>query len=151
MSSLIQSTGTVLKPQKAERYETLDGLGVQPQWLTLWPNRPFLIPGDWSNPIMQFFDAPDYWTFDPQPTGTSTKKLIAGYTRNAAGTPVGGVTVKAFRTTDDVLEQTVVSNNSTNVGYFEIYVSTTGNHYLVGELAGSPDTSGATDNNLAGV
>jgi hypothetical protein len=71
---------------------------------------------------------------------------ISGVTRDAADNPLGGVTVKGFRTSDDAYIGAVVSDANGNYSFPSPYPST--QHYLVAFLAGSPDTAGSTDNTL---
>lgn len=79
-------------------------------------------------------------------SGASGRFGVTGVTRDLNGTPVGGVTVKLFRTATDELVETRVSNEN------GIYLLTTqyypDTHYVVAWKNGLPDIAGATPNTL---
>lgn len=72
---------------------------------------------------------------------------VTGVTKDSGGSPLGGCTVKCYRTSDDSLVGTTVSDGSGNysfvVGQGQLY-------YCAAWKAGAPDVAGATDNNLVG-
>lgn len=73
---------------------------------------------------------------------------IAGVTRAATGVPLGGCTVKLYRTATDELVETGVSDGS---GVYSFATVGPGqNYYVVAYLPGSPDVAGTTVNTLAG-
>jgi hypothetical protein len=80
--------------------------------------------------------------------GVRARKLIIGITRDSAGNPLGGCTVKCFRTSDDVLMTSCVSDTN---GNYEISTPDTGTCYLVAYKATGPDVLGTTINTLQGV
>jgi hypothetical protein len=82
----------------------------------------------------------------PAPTVAGLSLAIAGKTRDRNGTAIGNVTVRAFRTADDVF---VGETTSDFTGSFSVEVGA-GEHYLVGYKAGSPDIAGTTVNTLVG-
>lgn len=147
MSRIISANVQPQFVQHPEDYALLDGIaGAPPQWLKLWPTRPYLLPGDWGSPLMP--DAPDYWLWDPPTPGSSTQKAIVGTTVDSTGSALGNCTVTVVRQSDGATVQTLTSDAN---GHFEAYVPDTGNYQVIGVLAGSPDRAGASDNNLAGV
>ncbi len=71
---------------------------------------------------------------------------ITGVTKDSTGAALGGCTVKVYRTTDDVLVGTQVSDAA---GNYNIQVAASSlAYYVVAYLAGSPDVSGTTVNTL---
>ena len=78
------------------------------------------------------------------PAGTT----ISGVTRTCAGAALGSVTVLCFRTSDNALIGTTISDGS---GNFSLTVTAGESHYLVGYLANAPDTFGTTRNDLQGA
>jgi hypothetical protein len=69
-----------------------------------------------------------------------------GVTRDVYGTAVGGVTVKLYRTSDDSVVCTTVSDPLGNFGVTTQYYPDT--HYMVAYKTGSPDIEGTTANTL---
>lgn len=67
---------------------------------------------------------------------------IAGVTKNAGGTPIGGVTVSLFLTTGKVWVRDYLSAADGSFIAYSQYASQ--NHFIVAFLAGSPDTGGTT-------
>ena len=89
-------------------------------------------PGVW-------YDHPDFTR------GCNGRFGVVGVTRDAYGSPLGGCTVKIYRTSTDEVQATVVSDSLGN------YVATTpylDAHYLVVYKSGSPDVFGTTSNQL---
>jgi hypothetical protein len=70
---------------------------------------------------------------------------ITGVTKDAAGAPLAGVTVKLFNTATDLVEQQTVSDAS---GNYSFVCDKTMRWYIVSYLAGSPDVAGTTRNDL---
>ena len=85
------------------------------------------------------------WESVGAPPGSAT---LSGVTRTCAGAVLGSVTVLCFRTSDNLLIGTTVSDGS---GTFSITVTAGESHYLVGYLVNAPDTFGTTRNDLQGV
>jgi hypothetical protein len=68
---------------------------------------------------------------------------IVGVSRDATGLALAGCTVHVFRTADDVLVASAVSDGS---GNWTVYPNQRGPYYFVEYLAGSPDVFGTTPN-----
>jgi hypothetical protein len=79
-------------------------------------------------------------------SGANGRLALVGYTRDAYGAPLGGCTVKAFRTSDDSRQATVVSDAN---GLYTITTPFADGHYLIVYKAGPPDICGTTTNTLA--
>jgi hypothetical protein len=86
--------------------------------------------------------------FEPDPDFTQANRLITGVTYTAAGAPLGACTVLLFRTQDNVLAQSTVSDGS---GNYSFMVDPSLYYYCVFYKAGSPDVAGTTVNTLAGA
>ena len=82
--------------------------------------------------------------------GASSRYGVSGITRDIYGSPLGGVTVKIFKTSNDSLVSTIVSDANTGA-----YIVTTpyypDTHYIVTYKAGSPDVFGTSPNTLIGA
>ena len=78
-------------------------------------------------------------------SGANGRFSISGYTRAGDGSLLPGVTVKLFRTSDDSLQASVVSDA---YGYFLATSPYADGHYLVTYKAGPPDVCGTTVNTL---
>lgn len=88
------------------------------------------------------------WEWNYPATGHHRPKKISGITKDSTGAVLGGVTVLLFNTATNTFVDTVVSNS---VGAYELSDPNNVTCFVVGELAGSPDVAGATDNNLTGT
>ena len=91
------------------------------------------------------------WYEPPETSvGANSRYAITGITRDVYGTPLGGCTVKLFRTSTDEKVDQILSdpNNGTFTLYTPYYPDT---HYLVAYLVGFPDTEGTTVNTLVGA
>lgn len=91
-------------------------------------------------------DAPSSRSVPYQRTLGSAAWRLSGTTRDSAGSPLGSCTVKVFRTADDVLMATLVSDATT--GAWSVDLMTQGPFYTVDYLAGSPDRAGTSVNTL---
>jgi hypothetical protein len=78
--------------------------------------------------------------------GANGRLALVGYTRDQYGSPLGGCTVKIFRTLDDSLQATIVSDAD---GLYSITTPYADGHYLIVYKAGPPDICGTTINTLA--
>jgi hypothetical protein len=112
-----------------------------------WPRSGFF--GDTSTDI-GVLDATSLGFETPEVThGSDGRLMISGYTRDAYGSPIGGCTVKLFRTFDDSLQSVAVSDP--NTGFYQLttpfYPDT---HYVMAYKAAVPDIAGATVNTLIG-
>jgi hypothetical protein len=92
---------------------------------------------------------PFWWEQPEKISGQSSRLGVIGVTRDVYGSPLGGVTVKLFRTADDTVQDTVTSD--ANSGAYFITTPWGDAHYIVARKAGSPDVFGATDNDLVGA
>ena len=79
-------------------------------------------------------------------SGVNGRLALLGYTRDAYGSPLPLATVKLFRTVDDSLQNTVVSDGN---GLYSVTTPYADGHYLVVYKAGPPDVCGTTINTLA--
>lgn len=89
------------------------------------------------------------WGAYDQASGAASRYAFAGYTRDAMGTIIPGVTVKVFRTSDDSLQGTSISDT---LGFF--FVNTLhypDAHYLVAHKTATPDVDGVSVNTLIGI
>jgi hypothetical protein len=90
-------------------------------------------------------------------SGTKSRKVISGITRDSASAPLVGVTVQAFRTSaDDANGYAANAQEGPTVisapdGAYAVPVPNTDQHYLVAYKAGSPDLVGTTVNTLVGT
>lgn len=79
-------------------------------------------------------------------TGGDTNLGFSGITRDINNEPVGGVTVRLFRTVDSLLIQTVVSAED---GSYAVSTPYQGEqHFLVCHKSGSPEIAGASVSTL---
>jgi Carboxypeptidase regulatory-like domain len=78
-------------------------------------------------------------------SGANGRFAISGVTRDLSGAPLSGVAVKLFRSTDDSLQASVVSDAN---GYYLATTPYADGHYLVTYKAGPPDVYGTTANTL---
>lgn len=81
-------------------------------------------------------------------SGDSSRFGFVGVTRDQYGSPIGGCTVKLFRTSDDLLLDSTTSDPSGNFLLNTAYYPDA--HYIVARKSGSPDVDGVTNNNLVG-
>lgn len=74
---------------------------------------------------------------------------ISGVTRDSGGAALAACTVKLYRTFDDLLIYTTISDGSGNYTFDGVQQGFT--YYVVAYLVGSPDTAGTTMNTLVGI
>jgi Carboxypeptidase regulatory-like domain len=88
------------------------------------------------------------WEMDFAPLGAHVRKVVRGVVYDAANNPVSGATVRLFNTSTGVLvdTQTTAADGSFTCGDPNAV-----NCFAVAYLAGSPDTTGLTVNNLTGT
>lgn len=114
-----------------------EAAGFQSPW---WPFRGAILGGwgfDGSVLLELGGKHSDTW----RSFGTNGRLAFVGVTRDQYGSPLGGCTVRCFRTIGNELVSTVVSDANGN------YVATTpyaDGHYLVVHKAGPPDIAGAS-------
>lgn len=87
-----------------------------------------------------------WWGEFDQYGGAASRFGLTGVTRDALGSPIALCTVKLFRTSDDVLLDTQVSDANGNFVLNTPYYPDA--HYMVAHKSGSPDVDGVTANNL---
>lgn len=80
------------------------------------------------------------------PGGANGRLAFVGITRDQYGSPVGGVTVKCYRTSTDEVTATVISD--ANGAYTITTPYYPDGHYLVCYKTASPDIFGTTVNTL---
>lgn len=87
-----------------------------------------------------------FWYEQPDiVSGHAFRYAFVGVTRDQFGGPLGGVTMKLFRTVDDTLQDTQVSDAS---GGYILSTPFIDAHYVVSQKAGPPPVAGATVNTL---
>ena len=90
------------------------------------------------------------WWELPDITGGATYRFgVSGVTRDVYGSPLGGVTVKLYRSSTDEMVGSVVSDPSGNYFVTSPYYPDT--HYLVMYKTGTPDVFGTSANTLVGA
>lgn len=89
------------------------------------------------------------WGFFDQAAGASSRFGFTGVTRDQYGSAVGSCAVKLYRTSDDMLLDSQVSDPSGNFLLSTAYYPDT--HYIVAHKTGSPDIDGVTPNTLIGA
>lgn len=75
--------------------------------------------------------------------------FISGTCKDAGGSPLSGVLVSAFRSSDNLYIGKTTSDSNGNYSVSSIYAGV--NHYLVAYLPGSPDIAGTTVSTLVPV
>lgn len=88
------------------------------------------------------------WEWNYPLTGQHSPKKVAGITKDSSGAALGSVTVLLFNTATSLYVDTVVSDST---GAYELSDPNNVSCFVVGYLSGTPDTTGTTKNNLAGV
>lgn len=89
------------------------------------------------------------WFEQPErPSGGSSRLGVLGVTRDQYGSPLGGVTVKLFRTLDDTKQDQIVSDP---LGNFLLTSPFSDDHYLVFYKTGAPDVTGSSVNTIIPV
>lgn len=157
MSRLLSSTSTSYYTGQNEyaNHSFLDGphrtvfvyglsLYVWDQVRTTWPSSQLL--GGWANDLIvepRAYDSLQFYKW----SGSTRWVQIAGITRNASGVPIGGVTVKVYRTSDDL---ELMSTVSADDGAYQVATNESFQCYLVAYKAGAPDVEGTTRNDLVG-
>lgn len=77
--------------------------------------------------------------------GTNGRLAFVGFTRDSAGAPIAGCTVRAFRTSTDELVSRVTSDAN---GRYEATSPYLEAHYITVHKTGSPDIAGASVDTL---
>ena len=94
------------------------------------------------NPARRVFAVSDDINGNDRVLGTQNARIV-GVSRDATGVALGSCTVKVFRTADDVLVGSTVSDGS---GNWTAYPNQEGPYYYVEYKAGSPDVFGTSPN-----
>lgn len=110
-----------------------------------WPGAAMLMDSD-AGPTIEH-DV--LWGFFDQAAGASSRYAFTGVTRDQYGSAVGSCAVKLYRTSDDALLDSQVSDPSGNFLLSTRYYPDT--HYIVAHKTGSPDIDGVTPNTLIGA
>jgi hypothetical protein len=79
----------------------------------------------------------------------SRPQIISGITKDASGSPLGGCTVRLYRTSDDAMREVVTSD--ANGAYTFSAINDGASYYCVAYKASGPDVAGTTVNILAGA
>ncbi len=103
------------------------------------------MPGPIFTPGRSPLGSPEFSV--PQPS-CGPRYGISGVTRDSAAAPLGGCTVKLFRTRTDVEVDEVISDGSGNYSFPN--VTAQDDYYVVAYLPGAPDRAGTTLNTLIG-
>lgn len=132
---LVQPTPVLLRQWEEDR----EFQGFTSPW---WPRAGGLL-GDSGD--VNLFTQPAWWGEAWHQGGASSRLAFVGYTRDYAGTPVGGCTVRCFVTSSNELVSVVTSDAN---GYYVATSPYYANHYLVCHKSGSPEIAGATISTL---
>ena len=106
-----------------------------------WPNAGNLLAGAFGAGDGQIHNYAPWWQEPWVRSGCNGRLAFVGYTRDAYGSPLGGVTVRLFRTSSDVLVAKVVSDAN---GYYTATSPYLDAHYMVVHKTGTPDVAGAS-------
>lgn len=90
-----------------------------------------------------------WWGFIDQASGAESRFGFTGITRDQYGSALPGCTVKLFRTADDVLLDTAISDANGSFLLGSAYYPD--QHYIYTRKAGSPDVQGVSVNSLIGT
>jgi hypothetical protein len=123
-----------------------DKLGTRGETI-IQPYLPSKFYGDQAIDI-GILDAPEWVIPPPLPGGCEARLGFNGFTRDASGGVIPGVTVKCMLTLDDTKQSETVSDEN---GYFIVSTAVAGGHYLIFYKADIVDISGTTVNTLQGA
>lgn len=119
------------------------GAGYVNPW---WPYRGHLMGGFDGVPENQI-QAVAHWYQEPWVrSGCNGRLAFVGYTRDQYGSPLGGCTVRCFRTSTDELVSKVTSDP--NTGYYIATSPYADGHYLTVHKTLGPDVAGASVDTL---
>ncbi len=145
--SHLRSRRTEFPPQTGVLRMDVEGpVGLQAKnWVQpFWPSSFY---GDLAVDV-GIIDPPTWIMPPPLPSGANGRLGFNGFSRDASGGILAGVTVKLFLTaTDTKVFETVSDIN----GFFVASTSEAGAHYLLFYKTGVPDVSGTTVNTLLGA
>lgn len=128
---------------------TAYGVAVSTYRTQWWPGTGQVMSGDpdgstISGPTLN--ESQNSWEETDQEEGGAGRYGIIGVTRDAYGSPLGGMTVKLYRTSDDSVQSSTVSDQFGNYTVTTPYYPDA--HYIIVYKSGSPDTFGTTPNTL---
>lgn len=92
--------------------------------------------------------APTWVMPPPLPSGANGRLGFNGFSRDASGGVIAGVTVKCMLTATDTKQSEAVSDVN---GLFVVSTAEAGGHYLIFYKTGTPDIAGTTVNTLLGA
>ena len=112
--------------------------------------QPFLPSGLYGDQSLDIgaLDAVVWIKSPPHPSGANGRLGFNGFTRDASGGVITGVTVKCMLTATDTKQSEAVSDAD---GVFVVSTAEAGGHYLIFYKTGTPDISGTTVNTLLGA
>lgn len=152
------STDVLVRPDDtahlAARWSRNDWLVVQsdvtgnPTYRTQWWPRQQLF-GDAVADVGPFDTGASWWEAPDLTKGGKYRFGFSGITRDLYGSPLGGVTVKLFRASDDTKQDQIVS--TAGGIYFVSSPFYPDAHYLVFYKAGFPDVFGTSVNTKIGA
>jgi hypothetical protein len=114
------------------------------------PIQPFLPSGFYGDLGLDvgILGAPVWVMPPPLPSGANGRLGFNGFSRDASGGVIAGVTVKCMLTATDTKQSEAVSDAN---GLFVVSTAEAGGHYLIFYKAGTPDICGTTVNTLLGA
>lgn len=112
--------------------------------------QPFMPCGFYGNLAVDvgILDDPVWVMPPPLPSGANGRLGFNGFSRDASGGVIAGVTVKCMLTSTDTKQSEAVSDVN---GLFVVSTAEAGGHYLIFYKTGTPDISGTTVNTLLGA
>jgi hypothetical protein len=112
--------------------------------------QPFLPCGFYGGLALDvgILDAPVWVMPPPLPGGANGRLGFNGFSRDASGGVIAGVTVKCMLTATDTKQSEAVSDAD---GLFVVSTAEAGGHYLIFYKTGTPDIAGTTVNTLLGA
>ena len=114
------------------------------------PIQPFL-PSSFYGALaldVGILDDPAWIMPPPKPSGANGRFVFNGFSRDASGGVIAGVTVKCMLTATDTKQSEAVSDGN---GLFVVSTAEAGGHYLIFYKTGTPDIAGTTVNTLLGA
>src|SRR6266581_813857 len=105
------------------------------------PGSPVFVAGFGKTPT------PMVDTYVPASSGTSSRYLISGVTRDGSGTALGNCMVEIYETVSNIFRGSTVSDAAGNYAV-EIVGDRSVTLFAVAYLPGSPDVAGTTVNTL---
>jgi hypothetical protein len=155
--SQLQSFGDCLERRSQVAYLPASASSQLPIFVDLDAVAPASFASEYWPGAAELFDTSDgpsieqeiRWGYYDQAAGASFRYAFTGVTRDQYGSPVGSCAVKLYRTSDDTLLDSQVSDPSGNFLLSTAYYPDT--HYIVAHKSGSPDIDGVTVNTLIGA